>query len=49
MGKAIRRVRGEAQKNIIRHMDGLTGRYSRWEVWQDFIIMSAISIASAES
>ena len=46
MGKAIRRVRGEAQKNIIKHMDNLTGRYSRWEVWQDFIIMSAISIAN---
>ncbi|MCI8493956.1 N-6 DNA methylase [Anaerotruncus sp.] len=46
MGKAVRRVRGEAQKNIIRCMDILIGRYSRWEVWQDFIIMSAISIAN---
>ena len=46
MGKAIRRVRGEAQKTIVKFMDDLTGRYSRWEVWQDFIIMSAISIAN---
>lgn len=47
MGKAIHHVRGGAQKSIIKLMDGLTGRYSRWEVWQDFIIMSATSIANA--
>lgn len=46
MGKSIR-LRGEAQKNIVKIMDGLCGRYSRWEIWQDFIIMSAISIANA--
>lgn len=46
MGKAIRRVRGESQKNIIRLLDGISGRYSRWEVWQDFVIMSAISLAN---
>lgn len=46
MGKAIRRVRGDGQKAIVKLLDGLTGRYSRWEVWQDFIIMSAISIAN---
>lgn len=45
MGKAIR-LRGECQKNIVKLLDGLCGRYSRWEVWQDFIIMSAISIAN---
>lgn len=46
MGKAIRRVRGEGQKTIVRLMESLTGRHSGWEVWQDFIIMSAISIAN---
>lgn len=46
MGKAIRRVRGEAQKTIVKLMGELTGRYSGWEIWQDFIIMSAISIAN---
>lgn len=45
MGKAARRVRGEEQKTIVKLIDGLTGRYSGWEIWQDFIIMSAISIA----
>ena len=34
MGKAIR-LRGECQKNIVKLLDGLCGRYSRWEVWQD--------------
>lgn len=47
MGKAIRRVRGEAQKTIVKLIEGLTGRHSGWEIWQDFIIMSAISIANA--
>lgn len=46
MGKAVRRVRGESQKKIIKTMEGLTGRFSFWEIWQDFIIMSAISIAN---
>ena len=46
MGKTIR-LRGESQKNIVKLLDSLSGRYSRWEIWQDFIIMSAISIANA--
>lgn len=46
MGKAVRRVRGESQKNIVRILEGISGRYSRWDIWQDFIIMSAISIAN---
>lgn len=32
MGKAIRRVRGDGKKAIVKLLDGLTGRYSRWEV-----------------
>lgn len=47
MGKAVRRVRGESQKNIVKLFEGLTGRYSLWDIWQDFIIMSAISIANS--
>lgn len=47
MGKAVRRVRGEGQKNIIALWESLIGRHSGWAVWQDFIIMSAISIANA--
>lgn len=46
MGNALRHLRGESQKNIVRTMDALSGRYSRWEIWQDFIIMSAASISN---
>lgn len=45
MRKAIR-VRGECQKNIVKLMGSLSGRYSLWEIWQDFIVMTAISIAN---
>lgn len=45
MKKPIR-LRGDCQKNIVKMLDSLCGRYSRWEVWQDFITMSAISIAN---
>lgn len=41
MGNALRHVRGESQKNIVRFIEGLSGKYSRWDIWQDFIIMSA--------
>lgn len=42
----MNRVRKESQKNIIKHMDSLCGHHSKWEVWQDFIVMSAITIAN---
>ena len=46
MGNDLRRRRGESQKNIVKLMDRICGRYSRWEIWQDFIVMAAISIAN---
>lgn len=46
MGKVIRNIRSVCQKNIINLLNTLEGRYSRWELWQDFIIMSAISISN---
>ena len=46
MGNALRHVRGESQKNIVRFIEGLSGKYSRGDIWQDFIIMSAIAIAN---
>lgn len=45
MSKAIR-LRDQSQKSVVKLIDSLCGRYSRWEVWQDFIIMSAISISN---
>ena len=45
MSKAIH-LRDQSQKSVVKIIDSLCGRYSRWEVWQDFIIMSAISISN---
>lgn len=47
MRNALRHLRGESQKNIVRLIDGLSGKYSHWDIWQDFIVMSAIAIANA--
>lgn len=46
MGKAIRRLRSESQKSIINQIERLNGKYSMWDIWQDFIVMFAISIAN---
>lgn len=46
MGNTLRHVRGESQKNIIQMLNALSGKYSLWELWQDWITMSAISIAN---
>lgn len=46
MGKVVRHLRAESQRNIIKLLNALEGRYSRWQLWQDFITMSAISISN---
>ena len=46
MASNTRRVRGEAQKNIVRAFEGLCGRHGRWEVWADWITMSACAIST---
>ena len=46
MAKAVRYLRDESQRNIVKMLDRLVGKYSRWEVWQDFITMTAVSIAN---
>ena len=47
MGKAVYHPKGERQKIIIKLLNSLEGRYSRWDIWQDFIVLSAVSIANA--
>ena len=47
MASITRQVRGEAQKVIAKSFEGLCGRHSRWEVWADWITMSACSISCA--
>ena len=46
MGKAVYHPKGERQKTIIKLLNSLEGRYSRWDIWQDFIVLSAVSIAN---
>lgn len=44
--KKSSRILDASQKNVVMLLDGLTGRYNRWQLWQDFVILSAISIAN---
>lgn len=47
MAKAVYYPKGERQKAIIKLLNSLEGRYSRWDICQDFIVLSAVSIANA--
>lgn len=47
MASDVRRVREEAQKNIVKAFEGLCGQHGRWEVWTDWIAMSACAISNA--
>lgn len=47
MSARVRRTVTEAQKEIIRCFAGLTDRHQSWQVWADFIEMTAISISNA--
>ena len=42
MAKTIR-AKNEYQQNIVKMLNSLAGRYSRWTVWQDFITMAAVA------
>lgn len=46
MAKVVR-TQGKEQAQIVKLLNGLNGRYSKWVIWQDFIQMFAISIANA--
>lgn len=40
------RVSDQHQNELVKLFNGLCGRYSRWEVWSDFITMTAISLSN---
>lgn len=42
MAKTIR-AKNEYQQNIVKMLNSLAGRYSRWTVCQDFITMAAVA------
>lgn len=46
MKSAARNIRDSHQKAFIKTFEGLVGRYSRWEVWQDFVVMAAATISN---
>lgn len=46
MGKSGRNLKTEAQKRIAQLIGQLSNKFSEWEIWQNFIVMSAISIAN---
>lgn len=48
MGNDIRHVRGEAQKELVKKFEVFTSKgRSRWQVWSDWITISAIAVSNA--
>jgi len=45
MAKAVR-TRGGNQQEIVKLINRLDGKYSKWHIWNDFILMFATSIAN---
>ncbi len=44
---AIHSIRDDHQKNFIKIFNGLAGKHSRWEIWQDFVYLTAIEISNS--
>ena len=45
MAKAVR-VKNDQQQQIVKLLNAMNGKYSHWQIWQDFITMMAIAIAN---
>lgn len=46
MKQVTRSIRNEHQREFAKTFEGLCGSHSRWEVWSDFIQLSAITISN---
>lgn len=46
MGSVPRNLKSIHQTEFMKIFNSLCGRYSRWEVWQDFVTLSAISVSN---
>lgn len=46
MGKAARAVRTGTQAEFVKKFEALSGRYSIRQIWEDWVVMSAISISN---
>jgi hypothetical protein len=49
MAKAAvtRSIRDDHQKKFLKIFNGLTGKHSRWEIWEDFVTLTAIEISNS--
>lgn len=49
MAKAAvtRGIRDDHQKNFLKIFNSLTGKHSRWEIWEDFVTLTAIEISNS--
>lgn len=47
MKNITRQVRGQTQKELVKLFDRLAQRHSRWEVWADFVYMTAAALSNA--
>lgn len=46
MRNVTRSVRDSHQREFIKIFNRLSGKYSRWEIWSDFVTLSAIAISN---
>lgn len=46
MSSAARIFRSVHQRNIVKLFESMSGRHSRWQIWQDWIVMSAIAVSN---
>lgn len=44
---AVRNIRDDHQKNFLKIFNSLTGKHSRWEIWEDFVTLTAIEISNS--
>lgn len=49
MAKAAvtRSIRDDHRKNFLKIFNSLTGKHSRWEIWEDFVTLTAIEISNS--
>lgn len=44
---AVRNIRDDHQKAFLKIFNSLCGQFNRWQVWQDFVMVTAIEISNA--
>lgn len=47
MASDVRSVRGTQQKELVKVFEKVCYKHNRWQVWCDFVVMTAISISNA--